>query len=931
MKRGLFFSTLLAHCALFSQNISTESLDFEEAFMVRRITEFWKDQDYSLVERQIHLFLEKYPGSSLKDYLKGILGDIYLKDRQYEKAIDVYTSIDDSAIQEKVLINTLQSMYELSRYSDIHQTGVKYLSHPEVFQDRKDEFLFLMAEGYFRSASEVAEAQDPTRLQEAKKIYESLVKSSYGDPSQFALAEIYKQTNEPQRSAELFKKLASRYQDKQEELLFHAALAESLYSPKEAIKTFAEVIAMQGAKQVTSAFNRLILLFQMESYDSVIDSIDIVLNNIDSESLPVVLYMYSRSLFGASMYDKALEVVDKLENNPHLDASQLKNLYLIELGSSQHLKEHARYEEALKKFEASFPKDKEIPKAIFIHALMLKEQLKTVEAQNQLEKILTQFADFESAESLLLEYGFITYDNEQYELSRTSLKTFIETFAKSDQLALAWRYYLSGTLQMYDLIQKESPNVENFSKIQFYSDLTWVLANSKGLSEKEIQESRFLQAKVGVDLGYTQESIQKLFTYIQDYSKHSSVSDAHLLIALCYDRLRANYEGFIEHSQKAIELAHKHDHISLIHIQIFNALLRYKESFESAHATGQNQAKKLQEIKEKATEHLYAAFAKGDIEIKQENLLWLASAFCEKAALESPIYGNVNGQQAELSEPLAKAKQILQKVLLSAPRSFALLLESTPSLEWDMMRLVQIAAKEGDLTQKQTLLEVLKDAYSKCSGSFKLRQNTLVELAKSYELSKNTKGALACFEEVIELSSSDRTIASEYAKVHKIRLELTHLDQFTPQQIEEKINYLKGLQIQKEVASEPLHLEASLVYAEARIRLSTELDKDLRNLFFLNRIKEDYSDMKDPQVAAYKTALTHNLKANALYNAYMQLIALEMSLIKSQLEENEGRYEEASRYQTEAIRLLSLMQKEDAPTHYIDLKLRAFSEMFDRG
>lgn len=155
MKRGLILGAVVSHLALFSQGISTDSLDKEEAFMVKRITEFWKDQDYTLVQRQIHLFLDKYPNSSLKDYLKGVLGDIYLKDREFDQAINTYLSIDDPKIQEKVLVNTLQAMYEQSRYADIYKVGGKYLQRSEIFEERKDEYLFLMAEGYFRSTLEM--------------------------------------------------------------------------------------------------------------------------------------------------------------------------------------------------------------------------------------------------------------------------------------------------------------------------------------------------------------------------------------------------------------------------------------------------------------------------------------------------------------------------------------------------------------------------------------------------------------------------------------------------------------------------------------------------------------------------------------------------------------------------------------------------------
>ncbi|MBM3195532.1 MAG: hypothetical protein FJZ62_02135 [Chlamydiae bacterium] len=929
MKRGLFLGAVVSHLALFSQGISTDSLDKEEAFMVRRITEFWKDQDYQLVERQIFVFLEKYPDSVLKDYLKGILGDIYLKDRNFEKAIDTYLSIQDSAIQEKVLVNALQAMYELSRYTDLHKTGSKYLTHPDLFEERKEEFLFLVAEGYFRSSLDQDEPTSQPLLLEAKKIYEKLLKTSYADPSQFALAEIYKKTNEPQKSAELFKKLASKYKDKKEELLFHAGLAESTYSPKEAIDTFSEVVEMRGSRLYTSAFNRLVLMFQLEAYEAVINSIDIVLVNADPQTLPVVLYMYSRSLFGAKMYEKALEIVDRLEARNALDDAQKKNLYLIELGSSQQLKELQRYEKALKKFEAAFPKDKEIPKAIFIHALLLKEQLKTQEAQSQLEKILKQFSDFESADSLLLEYGLVTYDNEQYELSRTSLKSFIDTFPSSDQIHLAWRYYLSGTLQLYDLIQKEEHTVEEFSKIQFYSDLSWILSNAKGLSDKEIQESRFLQAKVGYDLGYTQESMQKLVTYIQDYSKHNSLSDAHLLIALCYDRMRTNYENFIQHADKSIQLAQKQDHISSMHIQIFNALLRYKESLESQPNLTQAQSKRLKEIQEKAAEHLYAAFLRDDLDIRKENLLWLSNIFYDQAPLHLSVYEKVENLESALPENLAKAKKILQKILIAGKETFLNQMNSAPSLEWDMMRLVRIAHKEGNIRQKQIYLEILADSYRKNAHTWSLRQEALIELSKIYELQGNKKQALETLDEAVSVSSTNRTMASEYARIHKIRLEIEHLENFNQAQIEEKINYLKGLQIQKDIGSEPLHLEASLVYAEARTYLSEELEKDLKHLFFLNRVKEDYNNPKDPQVLAYKSSLGSNQKLKVLYDEYMQVLDIEMHLAKYRLELAQDHGSEANVYKLEGLKLLSKIKKEPITSHYVRMKVQELQNLFE--
>nr|MDJ0651509.1 hypothetical protein [Simkaniaceae bacterium] len=51
------------------ETIQTQS--DEEAFLIRRIAEFWKDGDFAIVKTQIVDFLDRYPKSSLKDYFLG--------------------------------------------------------------------------------------------------------------------------------------------------------------------------------------------------------------------------------------------------------------------------------------------------------------------------------------------------------------------------------------------------------------------------------------------------------------------------------------------------------------------------------------------------------------------------------------------------------------------------------------------------------------------------------------------------------------------------------------------------------------------------------------------------------------------------------------------------------------------------------------------
>ena len=101
----------------------------EEAFLIRRIAEFWKDQDYTVVKIQIAEFLDKYPESSMKDYFHGIKGDILLQERKYQESLDAYSTITDPSIYEKTIINKLQCYYELDKYPEIIDEGTSFISN----------------------------------------------------------------------------------------------------------------------------------------------------------------------------------------------------------------------------------------------------------------------------------------------------------------------------------------------------------------------------------------------------------------------------------------------------------------------------------------------------------------------------------------------------------------------------------------------------------------------------------------------------------------------------------------------------------------------------------------------------------------------------------------------------------------------------------
>src|SRR3990167_9077152 len=89
------------------QKVPAQITSTKEAFLVRRIAEFWKDGDYTIVKNQILDFFNTFPESTSKDYFLGILGDIYLHDTEYNNALASYDKIQDKNVIEKIMVNKL--------------------------------------------------------------------------------------------------------------------------------------------------------------------------------------------------------------------------------------------------------------------------------------------------------------------------------------------------------------------------------------------------------------------------------------------------------------------------------------------------------------------------------------------------------------------------------------------------------------------------------------------------------------------------------------------------------------------------------------------------------------------------------------------------------------------------------------------------------
>ena len=854
---------------------SYEATTKEEGFMLRRITEFWKDQDYETVKKEILGFLKTHENSKFCDQLRGNYGDLLIQEGNYIEALASYQKIKHASVVETFLLNQMQCFYELEQYDELISYGMPYLTKmSKELLERKDEFYFLMAEGYFRASLKIS-AMDKknTYLNKALPLYEKILDSSFNDPCMFALAEIYRLQSSNDKAQSFFVELSKRHPARKEELLFHAALAQAEFDKSLAITTFSEIMKMKGEKSKDSALNRLILFFQEERYQEVVSHYSEVLNLIEEEKKSTLEYIIARSYFALKSYDKANLHLEKFLSANEGSKEERRNALLMQLSTAQFLKNEKLYKDALDELEIAFPDDKELCQAVFIHAMMLKELGRASEAEFTLAKLIENKTIFKDEEVLYLEYGLVAYNNDNWALSRKTLNDFVNKYTTSNHSPIAWKYLLSSSLNL--LKANQEGKQRDYSKVEFLNDLNKIMERSEVLDTDEKLECLFLQGKLCYELEKYDVALAHLKKFIYDHSQNDHIAEAHLLTALCHHKLGNSNDMFCTHAEKALSLDKNLAKKGALHLELFNAYLTIAKDSEMHKA-----------LIEKARLHLYTALSLGEKNIKVENRLWLAHSYLSDLFSDAQVFFTDGDVPADL-ETFNRSFALFEEILLD-PSTDALAGISADQtfLEWEVLKYANLLGRKKESQKKIRVLRSLIEQQShNPSWNWQARQEALFEIAKTYELSGDNENAIDTYSFISTLQSNKKTFIEEYAKFSAMRL---NFDRFPLNQKNENnkmiftiLSTLKDTQIQKSPASEPLHLESALEYAKIRGLISKNKDPHLKYLFFLNRITEDFTNNQDPMVEKYSHQTQEKENCTKLFAQYMKFIEAESLRIEA--------------------------------------------------
>lgn len=877
--------------------IAPRATNDEEAFLIRRIAEFWKDGDFRIVKMQIIEFFDKYPESALKEYFLGILGDLYLQENNPTLALEAYEQIHSRDLVEKILINKLHCYYDLNKYSEIVEQGSPYLSiSSSEFSHRQHELSFLVAEGYFRQGLQLDDS-DPQKVdfyQSSFALYTSLKDTAYREVAQFALAESNRVLGNYEEGARLYLDLADRYPEQQDDLLFQAGNLQAQFDSIAAIGTFSRVIDGGGKRSSEAMFNRLILLFKTEQYSSVLNDYEQVAGIVPEANIPTYKYVVGKSYYALEQYQEATSPLTEYITTQGEPSEQLKNALLIQMTCAQKLTDEPLYAQSLDMYQSLFPEDPELPKALFLHAVMLKENGSMDLAREKMQFIKEKFPNFESEEHFMFEYGYLAHEAGEWEKAYDTFSQYLDVYHSSENTLAAWKIFFSAALHRLD------ENDARYPKERFFEDISQVLSIDGIFTEDEMTTYKLLYAKTNYELGRYQDAYEYLAQLIPTLSEERNplqIAEAHYLSAVCLYEQQHDMLSFCHHLENAMQLDPNTYDTGNTHVHLFNGYLI---------ASGLSGEKSVsdEQLADNAATHLFTALSRGDIAIKSENALWLANHYYQKVKNHTDSHWTASVKDSdEAMENGARATHLFERELLSSEsRDLKQINETMLSYEPEVLKLAHLYALQGKQQERLQLLSSLLEQQSTiASVDWQYKKHALYELGQTYKALGNQEKALETFNYISTFTTAMPTVMSnsaayEVASMHYKLLDAQNIHESNPEVIT-VLNQLKELQIRKNALSEPTHLEAAIEYVAIRTDLAAADEKNERTRFFLNRMKEDFGSRTDTIGQEYHETLEANSEKKALYECYMKFVDGELLRLEAEQKlalGNRNEFEEVS-------------------------------------
>lgn len=855
---------------------SDESSD--EALFVRRILEFWRDKEHSIVKSQIEQFIHTYPQSEYVDSLLLILGDTFCHEKNYEAGLAAYNRIQTTVIQEKVFNNRLDCLYHLHRHEQLTAEIDNKLYSPAPVRDR-DLWTYYKAEALLNAAKQDSNPESRIiKFEQARLLFDNLISSEHKDNAKLALIEIEVESGRSDNAAKLYMELAQDMPENKHEMLLHAARLQGTYSPKDAIPLLDDI--QKSAKTDLSsqaALNKVVLLFEEGLHERIISEKEILQNLVQKEQMPFLHFYIGRSYYALNEHDQAIQHLLPLLDNTRWISNQdspIEKTILLTVAACAHHQNDLTLLDSMKsRFEKNHAYDPLFAKILYMNGLTCHRMHKYKDALEEFQRITKDYPSFEQIDNVLFEKGVLEYKTNNLAESR---KTFLELLENSPHTPAslnAIQYLPCISLQQLEQAEERGEACLQLRET-LLSDICTALQTEGALKQTQRPAYLLKLAKVNYDMFRYEDAMQALKHLIEAYPDDENLFQAHLLLAICYQEGMNDPNGFALNAERVLELKPEFGDQARLRLNLFNTYLEMAR--ETTHAE--------QAYTEKAADHLFKVYQENEGQIKPENKLWMGDYFYARVKTYSDDYEVEQLKHNRALEYASKALSIYSSMYPNADQWP--ITNETVNVENELFKLSNL---HGWLNDRDMQIKILDHLYSfqkkEPQWAWPLRNRII--LAKAYSLQQQGKSdeAYELYNILaIQTKPTDRRLANT-AKLQWARLKFQMLPQekrsIDSDEILAILKALKDLQIQKNIAHEPIHLEAALDYTQIRSTLEPENNRNEQALFLLKRVKQEFNSRGDLQSKDYHAGREKNPSKEAIFQAYSMLIDASISRLEA--------------------------------------------------
>lgn len=851
---------------LFITNVSAElsvkeyanTKNEDEALFLRRIVEFWQENNTDIVKAQIHDYLKGDKPTEFSDYLKTLLGNIYYSEKKYDKASEIYQQISKKEMQEEVLANFVQSYYELQNFEAVIERCSENMNFIAGSNKKlSDRFYYLLGDSYYQLAlTKNDEKESLLFARKAKPYFEKL--SLENHKIKPCLAHIFYLEKDFPKAAELYLAAADKLLDQKEEFLFQAATLQVNFDKEKAVESFSQVCRIGKDKLQEASFNKMLLLVDLGRYNDLLLAKEDLVKNLNEDQQSKLHFLLGKAYLGLNDFKRAgEELAAFLESKDATEEESLTSLNML-LSCAEKRDIVSFADLAITKLEENFKENNLLPVAYFLRGRMHKKQSDFSEAKKDFVCLEKNFPDFAKKEDFLIEAGSFYYQTKDFLQSRLLFKTFVENYHSHDLSPLAWRYFVNSSIQLEAAASGDKLQV---AKEVLVEDLESFLAEKELSNETEKMEYGFILVKTLYDLEKWQDSLDHLNNLVLNYPQMGSQATIQLYLGSLKQKIDVASPTYIENLEAALLLDKDKslDHVQ-IHLNLFNTYL--------------DLYKKEEKFMDLAAEHLYIVQADKNVAVMLDNLLWLLDYYYK--IVESHM-ANFENQAKDIFEYIDHAQNVVERIV-AENRHDSIIPLNKLFLEGVLFKKAKLLGFEGKKVEEKEYLNELKDNYERALDvNWQMKDKVYFALA---EKAIEEKQAVAnnYLDQVIKFN--ERSYYGLFAKLEKVRLKLKNMDKskrlLQHNTIYEDLSLLKNIKLQKSVQTEPVHLEAGLDYITFETEVIDGTAAIAKQLQLLKKLKVDFTDKTDIVSKEYQNSLKLHPDKKALVEAYFAYINAEI-------------------------------------------------------